>query len=652
MSGILGIWNTDGAPVSAEILRRMNDRLAHRGPDGSQHLVSGSAGFAYQQLRVTPESFQEVQPLRSSSGAVMLFDGRLDNRDELLGLLPGLPPASPDVDLAMAAYASLGEDFVSRLDGDFVLAVYDPVRHRLLLARDAIGARALNYARTGGTILFASEAKALLAHPSMRTAPDEASLAEFLYRHWDYRDETNTYFAGISRVPAGRCVVFTPERTEIRRHFDFDTGKTLRLRSQQDYVEAYREAFFRAVGNRLRSHYPSAISVSGGLDSTSIFCTAAHLRRTGKLSHPFFGIGIVGSDVRGNELPFQQAAQQQADAELVLIPAEHMGISRDRQLKMWHAESPLLINDAWQDLYAEARRRNARVYLSGFFGDHLLMSSHHIIDLIRHGRWIRALRHLRAYYSNRWYAIDEFPASKAMLTRELYFNLRTYVMPEVFRPAYQWLRRRSRARVPKGFYSERFQQVGWRRQLNNRTLRLPSAKVHRKALYGFVHSKAYKNRMEMDTRAIGMFQMEMDYPFYDRNLIQLVMSMPGEMVYPNGESRGIHRAAMAGILPEAIRVRRSKGDFTRLGRLGGLKDFAVVESLLYNGKAQQLGFMKPPEVLRQDLLSLRNELGDETDSSAFAFWQTADLLELETFLEVFFDPSKNACYPDAPQKTC
>jgi len=639
MSGILGIWNTDGAPVREEVLVRMNARLAHRGPDGSRHLLTGSAGFAFQQLKVTPESSRESQPLQSPAGVVVLWDGRLDNRDELWDLFRddgSLQQESADVDFVLRVYERFGEDFAARLDGDFVAAIYDPARPRLQLVRDAIGVRALNYCRVGRTVLFASEAKALFAHPEVIARPNESSLAEFLYRQWDYRDETNTYFHGISRVPAGRCVFLTPEKTELKRYFDFDTRKTLRLKRKQDYVEAYREAFFRAVRNRLRSQYPSAISVSGGLDSSSIFCTAGFLRRERGMEWPFLGVGVVGSDVRGNELEFQKAAQAAAGAELLLQPADDMGITRDRQRKMWHAESPLIINDAWQDLYEKAQGRGARVYVSGFFGDHLLMSSHHIADLIRWGHWIKAYRHLCAYYTNRWYAVDEFPISRAMLTRELYRNLRTYLLPEAFRPFYQWLRRRSRARVPGGFYSQRFQKIGRERQLTSRGMRFPSAKVHRKALYGFAHSKAYKNRMEMDARAIGMFQMEMSYPFYDRNLIQLVMSMPGEAVYPDGESRGIHREAMRGILPEVIRTRRSKGDFTRLGRIGAIRDFAVLESILYQGKAQQLGLLKPPPELRQDLLSLRHELDDETDSSALAFWQTADLLELETFLEVFF----------------
>lgn len=639
MSGILGIWNTDGAPVCEAVLLDMNARLAHRGPDGTRHLLCGNAGFAYQQLKVTPESAYESQPLRSPAGVVVLWDGRLDNRDELWELLRrsgGIQQQAPDVDYVLQAYAQFGGDFASRLDGDFVAAVFDPERRRLLLVRDAIGVRAVNYCRVGSTVLFASEAKALLAHPNVVARPDENSLAEFLYRHWDYRDETNTYFEGISRVPAGRCVFLTPEKTELKRYFDFDTKKTLRLKRQEDYVEAYREAFFRAVRNRLRSQYPTAISVSGGLDSSSILCTAGYLRRERGMEWPFLGVGVLGTDVRGNELDFQQAAQAASGAELVLQPAKDMGITRDRERKMWHAESPLIINDAWQDLYQQARARGARVYLSGFFGDHLLMSSHHIADLIRWGRWGLACRHLRAYYSSRWYAIDEFPASRGELTRDLYRNLRTYLLPEALRPFYQWLRRRGRARVPEGFYSQRFQRLGWQRQLASRSLKLPSSKVHRKALYGFAHSKAYKNRMEMDMRAIGMFQMEMSYPFYDRNLIQLVMSMPGEAVYPNGESRGIHREAMRGVLPESIRVRRSKGDFTRLGRIGAIRDFSVLESIIYEGKAQQLGFLKPPAELRRDLAALRQELDDETDSSAFAFWQAADLLELETFLAVFF----------------
>jgi asparagine synthase (glutamine-hydrolysing) len=170
MSGIVGIWNLDGKPVEREVLARMSATMAHRGPDGEEMWIKGPVGLGCQLLRVTPESEKETQPLVDSSGAVVVFDGRLDNREELLESLKDsyqVSSSSPDPDLVLAAYEAFGDRLPERLAGDFAFGLFDPNRQQILLARDAIGIRPLYYCRTRDTFLFASEIKALLAHPEV-----------------------------------------------------------------------------------------------------------------------------------------------------------------------------------------------------------------------------------------------------------------------------------------------------------------------------------------------------------------------------------------------------------------------------------------------------------------------------------------------------
>src|SRR5207244_2796221 len=131
----------------------------------------GPVGLSCQLFRVTPESATEVQPLVDGSGAVLVFNGRLDNRDELLAALrkngdrtskfKGPVPvfsdaSSPDPAIVLAAYAAFGERFVQQLNGEFALGLFDPRRQRLFLAADPIGLRPLYYYRTEDTFLFAS----------------------------------------------------------------------------------------------------------------------------------------------------------------------------------------------------------------------------------------------------------------------------------------------------------------------------------------------------------------------------------------------------------------------------------------------------------------------------------------------------------------
>src|SRR5436309_2604073 len=158
MSGIVGVWNLDGRPVENAVLARMSASMAHRGPDGERLWVDGAVGLACQLLRVTPEARTEIQPLVHSSGVALVFDGRLDNRDELLQILrpeQGISAASSDPALVLAAYEVFGDRLPERLAGDFAFGLFDPNHRKLLLARDAIGLRPLHYCRVGETFLFA-----------------------------------------------------------------------------------------------------------------------------------------------------------------------------------------------------------------------------------------------------------------------------------------------------------------------------------------------------------------------------------------------------------------------------------------------------------------------------------------------------------------
>ena len=131
-----------------------------------------------------------------------------------------------------------------------------------------------------------AEIKGLLAHPDVPLRPDDGGLADFLMlgaRPMDRQDVT--CFAGISALVPAHVAIVTPTGATTHRYWDFDTGRALRLGSFDEYAEAFREHFAEAVRRRTRSRSGVAVSVSGGLDSSSVFCQAEQLRRAGKSAH-------------------------------------------------------------------------------------------------------------------------------------------------------------------------------------------------------------------------------------------------------------------------------------------------------------------------------------------------------------------------------
>jgi asparagine synthase (glutamine-hydrolysing) len=633
MSGLTGIWNLDHAPVSRDILAAMSARMAHRGPDGEKLLLRGNIGFAHQSLRVTPESMRELQPLESPSGQVLLWDGRLDNREEILSRLNDhtLPSDAPDPNLVLAAYMAFQDEFVRVLEGDFALAIFDPSRQQLLLARDIMGGRTLYYCQVGDHFLFATEVKALLRHPEVPMAVDEEVLAQWLYRIPDYSDRTRTFYKGVKELPAGHVLRMTANKERLERFWSFDLQKELRLRDHREYVDAYREAFSRAVRRCSRSAFPIAIGVSGGLDSSSILCMAMELKRSGETMPPLIGLGIVPEDPAANEWTYQSLLEQKYGITLERFPLTSATMASDtgQKKQAWYSEGPHLKWELWRNLGRYASTRGARVMLSGYFGDHLLLNQHYLLDLMARGRFIMAYGHLQQYFD--WW--EGMPRKQARLS--LYRDLKGYLVPESLRPLYHRLRRKAGFRrkdyIP--WFSRSFVNLTERLKDEAIPMPLPSCRAHVKILAHYVYSRLLGMRFEMELKVDSEFPCETAFPFRDRSLVALVMAMPGEVVYRAG-SRGIHREAMKGILPEAIRTRRNKAMFLEPVRQGAIDDLRSLADNIAHGSAKRLGLLKDPAFVLESLGAMQPSL--LTCKDAILPWLANDIVCLEEWLSTYF----------------
>jgi len=634
MSGICGIWNLDGAPVSPPILAAMTARLAHRGLNGEHSLIRGSLGTSYQKLAVTPESINETQPAVDGSGLVLLWDGRLDNREDLVPLLAGLTLEAPDVDFVLAAYRQWGETFVSRLVGDFALALFDPSQARLFLARDPMGPRTLYYCQVGQEFLFGSEIKALLAHPRVQTAPDDDAVAEWIYQIPDFSDPTRTFYRDIKGVPAGTVMRVSPEGIKRQRHWDLDVHRQLRFQDYDDYVAAYRECFDRAVRRRLRSAFPVAMAVSGGLDSSSIYCVAKEIAPNGVGGKDIIAMALVPEDPLANEDEYQRIIEEKYHTSLLKLPLVSAPmVAAARGEAAWFSEGPFLKWDIWRDFSRLAVDKGARVLFSGFFGDHLLTNPHYILDLLARGRFHQAFRHTRDYF-DWWEGLDT-----RFKLAELSASLKGYLVPDRVRPLYHGFRRKLKKRSIQylPWFSPKLAEAAARIERERSYLHFPGSRMHAKIIYQYLHSRLLNLRLDMEFKMDAEFPYDSVMPFRDRDLVQMMVSLPGEVAYQAG-SRGIHREAMRGILPEAVRLRRSKAMFLEPARRGAQDDLARLRSSLLGGAAQRLGYLQTVAGnLDQALGYLDNGLPAARDATLP--WATNDLVALEEWCTAFFDGS-------------
>ncbi|MFN3075563.1 MAG: asparagine synthase-related protein [Alphaproteobacteria bacterium] len=272
-----GIAWDDGRPISADSPPFPAIASEFVGRAGFQN----APGVALAQITAptTPEARFERLPLSFAGGHRLLaFDGRLDNRDEMIERL-GLPAREavlPDGAIVAAALERWGDETPRHLLGDFALAAWDDTARRLLLACDPTGGRALYYRVLPGRIAFATELSALLKFSTGPHRVDEASLLDTLL--WRPNREGSTYFQDVHLLNPASRLVWSGGEPRIDRFWRPDWGRRIRFRREEDYVEAARELLDRGVAAQLRRLGPIVCQMSGGLDSTAVAATAARLR--------------------------------------------------------------------------------------------------------------------------------------------------------------------------------------------------------------------------------------------------------------------------------------------------------------------------------------------------------------------------------------
>lgn len=615
------------------MLRRLSASIAHRGPDGETLWIQGPVGLAFHMFRVTPESLHDTQPLVSPSGVAVLFDGRLDNRDELLH---GLPLDSPDSALVLAAYQTFGESFPEKLAGDFAVAVWDRGRQRLLLARDPLGMRPLYYCRTGDTLLFASEIKAVLAHPRVSARPNDETVADFVLRFPGEDNRGTTFFQDIYTIPPAHLAVITSRRLVVRRYWNFDTIRQIRLKSFDEYREAFRHLLDQAVARRLRSAYPVAVSVSGGLDSSAVFCCAETLRRRSPNRFPpLVGFSYIAPQGfgRADEAEFLVEIERQYGVSIERLPMLFSTSMEDFSEQVWVGEAPLA-DHSWANLRCASQalhRHGARVLLTGNWADQILCGRFYLVDLFRRLAWGQLRHHIDEFYL--WFT-DSSPKHFLWRNRRFLWDLLNYHIPRSWGP----LVRQLRAEIlpdswDRPWYTHTFRKSVRRKALAWRAAAASYGSAHARSVYGEVAARYpawWRARGNKLTASLGF---EVAFPFLDRDLVAFLMAIPGEIQTWKGVPKGILREAMRSELPERIANRRWKASLGAVANAALAAEFdGVVESL----RAVRVGpcwEYWDQEVVTNTLEKWRQGLG----GNRFVVAQMLQsLVGLKLWLETFF----------------
>jgi asparagine synthase (glutamine-hydrolysing) len=388
MSGIFGIVQRNGAPLSPSTLDRMRDSMADWAPDSGGLWHDTNAGLGQARLFSTPESHHDRLPRRDTlSGISFTAAARVDNRAELGRLLNiSLPEQAelPDTEFLFRAYLRWGQDCPSHVYGDWAFAAWHPAERKLFLARDHSGNTSLFYYADPYRFAFASNRQALLDLNLAPAQMDELYLAQVLVSWTAYHGE-RTPHTSIRRLPPAHTLTVTPECLKVAQYWRLEAVPELLLPRREDYVAAFTEIFDDAVRARLRTPVVGgesgrvAVTLSGGLDSSAVTATAAGMvsncgqRVTAFTSVPLFDPGNYVGNRFGDELPFAEATARFAgNVDLHTITAASMSPIQAirRVLQILHEPAHAAGNFYWiVDLEKAAKAHGCRVLLTGQMGN-------------------------------------------------------------------------------------------------------------------------------------------------------------------------------------------------------------------------------------------------------------------------------------------
>jgi asparagine synthase (glutamine-hydrolysing) len=546
MSALGGIYNFGGASVDESVLAILGRRLEANAMDGGREVKLGLVGMAYRALHTNRESRLEVQPLVSQRGHILSWDGRLDNREELISQLSDdLLGNMTDVAIVMAAYVKWGIECLPRLIGDFALSLWDPDLRMLLLARDPFGARTLYYHPGNDSIKWASDLLPLLELSRIDSQIEDEYIAGYLTHE---PEPSLTPYKHIRSVCPGECVMYKGEQLHAQRYWGFNPNLEIRYKSDAEYEEQFRVLFSDSVGCRLRSDQAVFSELSGGLDSSSIVCMADVVLNAGNAQAPSLETVsyVYDQSPTSDERKFIQHVENQRGRIGYHLREEDYPFL-DASAIEYKASLPSFIFPYYRRHLAlcEAMRANkSRVLLTGQGGDHLLWSceefSTELADLLLQFRLFR-LHQLAREFAR---------AQKRTYLEMLWRGAILPLLPRKIQAACQ-----PPVEIPP-WYDQDFAS---RLNLRDRHLMQPDR-------FGF-HLPSGKRQSSVLAYAIDFISagyyrdwgcMDVSFPFLHRPLVEFLLAIPVEQKFRPGEMRSVQRRALREILPEKIAKRRGK----------------------------------------------------------------------------------------------
>ena len=622
MCGIAGFISADDKrPADRNIVMRMADTLTHRGPDSAGYFVDGHAALGFRRLSIIDIETGN-QPIYNEDGSIVVIcNGEIFNYRELGRTLERQGHSfrtKSDVEVLVHLYEEKGIDFLNDINGQFAFAIYDRKNQTLFLARDQLGINPLFYTMVQGVLVFASEAKALLAHPLVPREVDLTGLDQIL--SFPGLVSPHTMFKGIQSLKSGHYMVADTKGVRIKEYWDLNYPEIDASNSEQShayYEDRLRECFERSVAYRLQADVPVGFYLSGGLDSSMI---AAMIKRVSPdTTRHSFSVGFTDKEL--SEVKHQRLMAETVGSVHHEIIFDETDITERLARMIYHCECPVkeTYNVCSMSLSQAARDNGISVVLTGQGADELFAG---YVGYRFDGAGLSGGR----TYGFETVLEDEI-RERLWGDPNLFYETDQYAFREVKTALYSEQVNRS--------YDE-FDCLNF--PLVNKDRLRNRHPVHQRSYLDFKLRLVDHLLIEHGDRMAMANSVEARHPFLDLDLVEFAQTIPPGLKLNNLTEKYILKRAARDLVPQSILEKEKFGFRAPAGTFLAKQHSELVSDLLSYARIKQQGYFSPDAVERIKFQYSQEgfRLNPHTEVDLLMLVLTFGL-----FLEIFQMPSLN-----------
>lgn len=550
MCGISGIVDRSGAGNPGEVIRRVNSRMAHRGPDADGYFIQDDVALGHRRLSIIDLSTAANQPFEDATGRyVMVFNGEIYNFMEIKARLKDYPfRTSSDTEVVIAAYSTWGPAALDAFKGMFAIAIWDRHEHALFLARDRFGVKPLYYSVDTQGLIFASEVRAILASGRLQAKVNKHALNDYL--KYQSFAAPYTIVENILQVPAGTFMFYKDGVCETRVYWDLTKKRTDIGEDDPVRIKAHiKDLLYKSVERRLVSDVPLGAFLSGGIDSSVVVAIMSQVSsgRTRAFTLAF-------EEKEYNELPYAEllARKYRVDHEKIVVRPQDFLDKLPAALDAIDSPSGDGLNTY---VVSEAIRKNGMtVALSGIGGDELFAGYPMFRQFLRlkrlapvfdHTAWLRKL------------AASFMPsADRKLRTVKSLLGTADSDIADIY-PNFRQIQSSYTIRQLKVTNGSEF-DFTLEQELRAKAAAIdqfePLSQVSIADYLGYTQSVLLKDADQMSMAV----SLEIREPFFDHDLVEYVLNVPDKYKFPDYPKKLLVES-LDGMLPDEIVFRKKQG---------------------------------------------------------------------------------------------